>query len=297
MRINALLSLSIVSIGCLPPLESDESQPVAAPVTVVQPESAPVPETRNVDDDSTTCDFDRDPRLTTPRGRINIRACRCFNPLREARAVRMASKKDKPEARRRFHAVIHALFNEVSWQTGTPNAILGGGWKTESGVLKGDSGSAGGCNVMKQLDIREKWKPGYGAENIEALKHIAEVTGRDADDIQGSCGNTTLVEKRERGATFGGCIGPMQVTPAEWVADPEFRDKDPFDLCTAALWAGKKLKRHHDAYAEGRSEYEAWQLAIRRYYGSLKHHQSKAYYAHVRDRWADWNAATVVAEP
>lgn len=184
----------------------------------------------------------------------------------------------------------------ASAQTSAPAQIIFAHWRSESSEVFGDRGQAGGCNALKQYEIRDRWlKGGNGEKQRQALSYIATTTGRNVDDIQGSCGTSTM-EKRGNG--FGGCIGPAQITPREWVEDEEFRDKDPFNLCHALLYLGKRLKRTHDqALGDGvlkkmknkDRDYAAWEYASRRYAGSPTKPVSLAYYEKLLKRWRSWD--------
>jgi hypothetical protein len=174
----------------------------------------------------------------------------------------------------------------ASVQSGTPAGIIYGIWKTESGEVAGDQAGAGGCNVVERYQIREKWIPGNGIRNLQALKQISANSGWDWLTVRGSCGRSTM-EVNHR--NFGGCIGPMQITPVEWIADPELGDKDPLNFCWAMISTGKRLKRHHDQQVRNdRTDDQAWEWAIRAYLGGPEKDASKPYYRKVVVRWHQW---------
>jgi hypothetical protein len=174
----------------------------------------------------------------------------------------------------------------ASIQSGTPAGIIYGIWKTESGEVAGDQAGAGGCNVVERYQIREKWIPGNGIRNLQALKQISANSGWDWLTVRGSCGKSTM-EVNHR--NFGGCIGPMQITPVEWIADPELADKDPLNFCWSMISTGKRLKRHHDQQVRNdRTDDQAWEWAIRAYLGGPEKDASKPYYRKVVVRWHQW---------
>ncbi len=184
-------------------------------------------------------------------------------------------------------AYIVRTIKDASTESGVPMGILYGIWKAESGEVYGDRGGAGGCGVVEQYEIRDHWNPGNGARNTEALKRIAASSGWDWRTVQGSCGKSTMEVNAKN---FGGCIGPMQITPSEWVEESEFADKNPLDLHWAMHSTAERLKRHHDEQVRAdKNDYSAWEWAIRRYLGRPEHKSSLHYYAAVVKRWQIWH--------
>ena len=196
-------------------------------------------------------------------------------------------------ARTQYDPVNHpedviAIIDDVSARTGTPTGIIYGLWRSESSEVYGDRGGAGGANVLEQYRIRDRWHPGNGSSNAAALRQIARNAGWNAETVQGSRGKSTMdVNNRD----FGGCIGPMQITPTEWLDDPVIADKDPLVLYWAMYGAGRRLKKDHDGWvASGKSDQDAWSIAIRDYAGNRDALPAWGYYANkIVPRWREWS--------
>lgn len=181
-----------------------------------------------------------------------------------------------------------AVINDVSAATGTPTGILYGLWRSESSEVYGDRGGAGGANVLEQYAIRRHWGAGNADANEKALRIIAQRSGWNAETVQGSRGKSTMDVNAH---DFGGCIGPMQITPIEWLEDPAVADHDPLNLYWAVYSAGLRLKRDHDRWvATGKTDQEGWSIAIRDYAGNRDGATAWGYYANkIVPRWREWS--------
>lgn len=171
---------------------------------------------------------------------------------------------------------IPLVITYVSDETGVPADVLFGVWHAETNGSV--YGYARGCDITTQLAIR--CHHNKGCKQIPAIKQIAAMQGwKTLKHVRASCGTSTW--KKNTG-NFGGCIGPMQVTPTEWLADKETAGKDPLNLCWSMLATGHRLKRHHDqSYRWLRSDASAWSWAVQRYHGSPGKELAKKYAARV----------------
>jgi hypothetical protein len=185
----------------------------------------------------------------------------------------------------------------VSEEERIPAGLLYGILMTESGgEVYGDRGSAGGCSVRKQYRVRDRWKPGNGTRNWNALwtlhRNIAEREGREPAwhplTLQGSCGKSTMAARKR---SFGGCIGPTQGTPVELLADPLCADKDPLDLYWSLRCAARHLRPNIDSVLRrGGSQDDARLYAINKYAGcrDAKCWKRGRYAKKAIDRWAEF---------
>lgn len=223
------------------------------------------------------------------------------DPIAEA----MAAPKPSFDACAKFDPVnfpdhVADIISVTSSHTGTPEGVLYGHYRVESGEVYGDGGHSGECSAFDQYTIMSVWKSKAGEANLAALAHIADVTHRDIKTIKGSCGKST---KTVRGSTFGGALGPMQILAASWVSDSASKDKDVFNLCHAMFWAARHDRRYHDAFeAESHApappddpdKNDPWRFAVRKYYGSLDHSMSGTYFNKVVDYWTEWHDRALV---
>jgi hypothetical protein len=229
------------------------------------------------------------------------------------------------------------MIEAVAQLFGVPKGIIYGIWRSESSEVYGDRGGAGGCNVVEQYAIRDRWitrmtffeaawfdRSGVprdslpqvlgpewewsripwvrreksrnapigiwlknGEANLVALKLIAHRSGWDWRTVQGSCGDATMeVEIRN----FGGCIGPTQITPVEWLDDPYVADKNPLELYWGLVHIAVRLRKTHDlAVKNGMDEYAAWSLGVQKYAGNPGGERAVRYdTVKVRGRWTEW---------
>jgi hypothetical protein len=178
------------------------------------------------------------------------------------------------------------IIDHASATHGTPTGAIYGIIMNESGELGGDGGNAGGCDAVSRYAIRTRWgRPGEA--NLRAIQRLSRLHGWDWKKLQASCGRSTMTENKK---DFGGCIGPTQVTPAEWIQDPQYGNRDPLNFCWATHYVSKRLKRHHgEVRRKGLSDDAGWEKAIRRYYGRPTHDVSWDYYQRIGRRWLTWH--------
>lgn len=200
---------------------------------------------------------------------------------------------------------VQRIFVFASAKTDVPAGLLYGTWMKETGgEVYGDKRHAGGCHVMTQMRIRES-NGKRGDKQIAALREMEKHYPWKADDLQGSCGTDTFGVNT---GNAGGCIGPMQITPTEWMQEEGWETYDPLKLCDSVVMTGFRLKRHHDQHIKNvndptwttrfsakwnrRNAYmksqTPWENATRRYIGGAWRPASYGYYSRVVNGTKSW---------
>lgn len=164
----------------------------------------------------------------------------------------------------------------ASRRSGVPADVLFGIWIIESGGKL--YGEVGKCSAVEQFRIRVA----HGrSDQMPALRRMAAAYGWDVSSIRGSCGRSTMTENHRN---FGGCLGPMQITPSEWLQEPDWERYDPMNAYHALIVTGWRLKRHRDQFRArnpGKDDQLAWRNAVERYIGGAGSHDAFRYYATV----------------
>lgn len=212
----------------------------------------------------------------------------------------------------------------ISRKNGVHEEIPGSMWQLETGEVYGDRGGAGGAGgkevlAMDQYRVRDHWLGrkevsvldapqggecaylraklsaaglttfekiksgvGNGTRNAWALCEIADRHGFKAETLWASRGRATMTHQERN---FGGCIGPIQITPIEWIDHGEI-DLNPLVFQDAFDGMTRRIARQQQRFIkEGHDPARAMQMAISGYAGRDK---DQKYYAKVLVKVREW---------
>lgn len=218
--------------------------------------------------------------------------------------------------------VLDVLTQEAA-AAGLNPELPGSIWQLESGEVYGDRGGAGGSHgqevlAMDQYRIRDHWLGRGTISVLDAPKggecgYLFRLLGEDPGDVKAvvkAVGNGTrnawalcLLGKRHgfvaetlwaskgtstmesRGESFGGCIGPTQITPIE-VIQRGMIDLNPLRFRDAIRWLCQRLAREQRRFIqEGHGPARAMQKAVSGYAGRDR---DQRYYAKFLKKVREW---------